>query len=279
VLKDTSSLVSEPPDSRVYKNLNIWVGDKMFKKYLVSAKIVFKVEKSWITDNHISMYSIRMAVYRDNQWSSLTTQKTGEDEDYIYYEVTTPDEIFSPFAIIEYMGEDGQPSSAQSTPSFQEGSSTSTTLPSTSTTQASTTGSSATEEGEGNESASTAINTSSILVVIAICLLSGAYFAFTKDYHLYLKNMVTGISVGTTKNSADKSTISKQYVDEDSTLEKAESDPVDLKTDESTMSDNVNKADMHDTQQTDVDMQEKLDKLKKAGIISNIDENENKRYQ
>ncbi|MEA1984247.1 MAG: PGF-pre-PGF domain-containing protein [Euryarchaeota archaeon] len=277
VLKGTSTIVSEPPDARVYKNMNIWVGDNMFKNYLVSANIGFKVEKSWITDNHVSVYSIRMATYRDNQWSILTTHRTGEDEDYIFYEIASPDEVFSPFAIIEYTGEDGQPPSAQSTPSFQEGSSTSTTSPSTSTTQASTSETSATEEGEGSESASTATNTSRIWIIIAICLLSGAYFAITKDYHLYLKDMVAGISA--TKNSADKSTTSEQYVDKDSTLEKAEPKPVDQKADGSPTSGTVNEADMRSAQQTDVDMQEKLDKLEKAGIISNIDGKEKKKHR
>lgn len=93
-LNTTSSLVSNPPEGRVYKNINIWLGDYGFEKKLIDSSIGFRVEKTWLKENIVPELSIRMIVYKDNNWNILPTEKIGEDDTYIYYEATTS-EIYS----------------------------------------------------------------------------------------------------------------------------------------------------------------------------------------
>jgi hypothetical protein len=55
------------------------------------------VEKGWIEDNNVDAASIKLLRYADRGWSQLSTDKTGEDEAYVYYIADTPD--FSMFSI------------------------------------------------------------------------------------------------------------------------------------------------------------------------------------
>lgn len=56
---------------------------------ITNVKIVFKVEKSWITANNIDSSSIKMYRYVDGSWVAQPTTKIGEDSTYIYFEATS----------------------------------------------------------------------------------------------------------------------------------------------------------------------------------------------
>ena len=105
VLKEKSVFASKLPPGRIYKNLNIWVGDKGagLPDYLDNAYIEFRVEKSWIEKKGINDSLITLLHY-DKKWNPLETEKMGENEQYIYFKAKTPG--FSPFAITEYTGEE-----------------------------------------------------------------------------------------------------------------------------------------------------------------------------
>ncbi len=109
ILKDTSTLVDNPPSDIVYKNLNIWVGNAGWatERNIDDATVVFTVEKSWITENNIDESSIALYRYSDDTWHELVTRKIAEDADSLQFEAETPG--FSPFAVTgkELEGEPG----------------------------------------------------------------------------------------------------------------------------------------------------------------------------
>lgn len=61
------------------------------------AKISFKVNKSWITENNIIESTVVLMRYKDG-WSKLSTKKTSSDSQYLYFEAETPG--FSYFAVV-----------------------------------------------------------------------------------------------------------------------------------------------------------------------------------
>ena len=99
VLKNTSALVKHAPSGTVYKNMNIWVGKFGYatEYNIENPVIVFKVQRSWIQDNHIDEDSIKLNRYSNDVWTAMSTIRIGEDATYIYFESQTPG--FSPFAI------------------------------------------------------------------------------------------------------------------------------------------------------------------------------------
>jgi len=64
----------------------------------------FKVDKEWIKNNSVEESNITLLWY-DSKWEPLATEKTGEDDDYVYFRAETSG--YSCFAISEYTGEDG----------------------------------------------------------------------------------------------------------------------------------------------------------------------------
>lgn len=99
ILDHTSTLVDSTPPDIVYKNLNIGVGNIGWAnpQNIASPTIYFFVEKSWVTENNIDEYTIRLNRYNDGQWNRLDTEKMGEDEYNLYFDAQTPE--FSSFAI------------------------------------------------------------------------------------------------------------------------------------------------------------------------------------
>ncbi|WP_256621753.1 PGF-pre-PGF domain-containing protein [Methanolobus chelungpuianus] len=97
ILKGTSTLIREHAPGMVYRNFNIWVGDAEFSpQKITDARVSFKVEKEWLTSNDIDSGTMVLYTYI-NGWNSLSTEITGEDEEYVYYTAQTPG--FSLFAI------------------------------------------------------------------------------------------------------------------------------------------------------------------------------------
>jgi len=99
ILNNTSTLVRTPPPDEVYNNLNLWVGNAGWatKRNIADATVVFKVEKSWITENNIDESSIALYRYSDDTWYELVTMKIAEDANSLQFEAETPG--FSAFAV------------------------------------------------------------------------------------------------------------------------------------------------------------------------------------
>jgi len=81
---------------KVYKYIEI-DADNIDETHIGEVKIQFEVNKSWINDNNIDPDTVALNRYRFNAWERLQTRKTGEDNDFVYYETETPG--FSTFAI------------------------------------------------------------------------------------------------------------------------------------------------------------------------------------
>jgi PGF-pre-PGF domain-containing protein len=80
----------------VYKWISI-TKKNLEDENIEKAKIRFKVEKSWITDNNINSTTLALYRWHANKWNKLPTQKISEDSNFIYFEAETPG--FSYFAI------------------------------------------------------------------------------------------------------------------------------------------------------------------------------------
>jgi PGF-pre-PGF domain-containing protein len=110
MLYNTSSLVNYVPLDEVYKNVNMWLGNKGWAnpKNIENATITFKVDKTWIDDNNILISNIIMNRYYEGHWHPLTTSLINCDDDYCYF--TSQTHGFSCFAITtkrEYIGNPG----------------------------------------------------------------------------------------------------------------------------------------------------------------------------
>jgi PGF-pre-PGF domain-containing protein len=110
MLYNTSSLVNYVPLDEVYKNVNMWLGNKGWAnpKNIENATITFKVDKTWIDDNNILISNIIMNRYYEGHWHPLTTSLINCDDDYCYF--TSQTQGFSCFAITtkrEYIGNPG----------------------------------------------------------------------------------------------------------------------------------------------------------------------------
>ena len=110
VLKSTSALVTNAPSGKVYKNMNIWVGNFGYatEANIKDPVIGFKVTRTWLHENNILHSTVKLNRYTSGAWQTLPTAKTSEDTTYVYFESKTPG--FSPFAIT------GQSSSGQAIP-------------------------------------------------------------------------------------------------------------------------------------------------------------------
>ena len=99
VLKGTSSIVTSDAPGVVYKNVNIWVGLKDFATQvnIKEAKIVFKVDTSWLTDNKISGNQLKLLKWDGSKWVTLDTSEIRKDATTTYFESVT--DSFSMFAI------------------------------------------------------------------------------------------------------------------------------------------------------------------------------------
>ena len=98
-LKGRSVMTPSEPGGTVYRYMNIWVGNEGFAtpENIENAIVGFKVNKNEITVNGTEESTVTLQRYADSMWNNLPTSKTGEDNQYIYYQAETPG--FSPFAI------------------------------------------------------------------------------------------------------------------------------------------------------------------------------------
>ncbi len=98
-LTGRSLLTPVEPPGKVYKYLNIWVGNSGFAspENIAEPRVGFKVEKAWIVENGIEGTTIFLCRYSDEGWSPLHTKVISEDEESVYFEAQTSG--FSLFAI------------------------------------------------------------------------------------------------------------------------------------------------------------------------------------
>jgi len=116
VLKEKSALVPMLPHGEIYKHVNIWVGENAagLPTSLENGLVGFRVEKDWIENNNVSESLVTLQWYnKDEGWKLLDTEKTGEDEKYVYFESQTPGYSF--FAITEYNAEEEKQTQLQKT--------------------------------------------------------------------------------------------------------------------------------------------------------------------
>ncbi|MGB9927244.1 MAG: PGF-pre-PGF domain-containing protein [Methanosarcina sp.] len=99
MLKGKSNLVSQLPESEVYKSLNIWVGNGGVANAnnIENGVVCFRVGKAWIRDKKMDKDSITLNRYADKKWGQLSTTLLREDKDYIYFTAQTPE--YGSFAI------------------------------------------------------------------------------------------------------------------------------------------------------------------------------------
>jgi len=104
-LKNKSVFVPELPSGRVYKHVNIWVGDKRggLPTSLKNGLVGFRVEKEWIKNNNVNESLVTLQWYNNNSWEPSYTEKVGEDNTHVFFKSETPGYSF--FAITEYTGE------------------------------------------------------------------------------------------------------------------------------------------------------------------------------
>jgi PGF-pre-PGF domain-containing protein len=79
----------------VYRYINISM-ENLPHANIKTARIKFKVTKSWIADNNIDEGKVILNRYT-TRWDALPTTKVSEDVNFVHYEATTPG--FSTFAI------------------------------------------------------------------------------------------------------------------------------------------------------------------------------------
>ena len=105
VLKNRSVLVPKSSPGKIYKYVNIWVGNKGagLPTSLKNGFVGFKVEKAWIEDKNINESLVTLQLY-DKGWQPLHTEKVREDDNYVYFKAETPG--YSSFAITEYSGQE-----------------------------------------------------------------------------------------------------------------------------------------------------------------------------
>ncbi len=101
VLKNTSSLVTDPAPGTVHTNVNVWVGTSSFAvpQNINKAVIRFRIENSWINGNSIDSRSIRMTRWDKDtkKWDMLVTSEIMKDSRYTYFDAQT--NALSPLAI------------------------------------------------------------------------------------------------------------------------------------------------------------------------------------
>ncbi len=98
-LKERSVLAPTGPDGKVYKYLNIWVGNSGIAtpENIENATVKFVISKAEIEMNETEEPKIVLQWYEQGMWNPLNTSKMEEDEQYIHYQAKTSG--FSTFAI------------------------------------------------------------------------------------------------------------------------------------------------------------------------------------
>ena len=107
-LLDMSVLTPNAPMGKVYKYVNIWVGNNGIAtpENIENASIEFTVNKAEAGINETEASSVALQRYVDGVWVPLNTNNVGEDEQNLYFQANTTG--FSSFVItLDEIGPDG----------------------------------------------------------------------------------------------------------------------------------------------------------------------------
>lgn len=86
----------QAPTGTLYKYMEISV-QNLASSQLEKAKIIFRVNKTWFTDNNLDLATTKLNRLVGSAWQTLKTTQTTSDANYYYFEAETPG--FSTFAI------------------------------------------------------------------------------------------------------------------------------------------------------------------------------------
>jgi PGF-pre-PGF domain-containing protein len=99
--KPTEAPEPVPTTGKVYKYVEI-SKTNIYDENISEAKIKFKVEKSWLTNNSIDSSKVSLKRWYNNRWEELSTNKISEDAVYAYYEArSTGLSVFAITGIVE----------------------------------------------------------------------------------------------------------------------------------------------------------------------------------
>ncbi|MFH2020721.1 MAG: PGF-pre-PGF domain-containing protein [archaeon] len=79
-----------PALDNLYKYFEIAKTNLDESDFTSSITIRFKVPKEWFTENGFDPESVVFSRYSNGKWNELVTKQLSEDDDYFYYEATTP---------------------------------------------------------------------------------------------------------------------------------------------------------------------------------------------
>lgn len=248
-LKSTSSMVSTPAKGKVYKNINIWVGDNKLKYRLISSDVGFRVNRTWLEDNDVFEHSVKLSIYRSGGWNILPTKTIGEDDEYVYYEANTSGDLRTHFAIVEYI--ETEPVSLNTgEESVAEGSNV--PEPIKEKPALALEGDAGIVTGKSEESTSGLDML--FFAIPVLVLLSASYVAVTKGYHVKARDRVV--------NFLDELQITEEAGSETSSNETNRQE-VSGPTAETTSSGQVNEVQL-------VDIEQKIKMLEDSGILSDV---------
>ncbi|MFN4133513.1 MAG: PGF-pre-PGF domain-containing protein, partial [Candidatus Hadarchaeales archaeon] len=94
VLPEKPPEIQHPSDKKVHYYFTL---EKPTSADITTASIEFKVSKIWITAQDVDSNTIKLLRY-SNGWQELKTEKSGEDENYLYWTAELPG--FSIFAVV-----------------------------------------------------------------------------------------------------------------------------------------------------------------------------------
>ncbi len=94
---DENSGSDNKPKGKLYKQMKISVGNERFEENIDQGYIEFRVPKSWLEENGINPATVALNRYHGEAWNPLSTEITGEDEEFYYFRAETPG--FSLYAI------------------------------------------------------------------------------------------------------------------------------------------------------------------------------------
>jgi PGF-pre-PGF domain-containing protein len=89
VLKAASAPTATNSKNKDYECFDI-TATNLVESNIQWIKIRFKVEKTWLSSNHISENKVALYRYVGGSWTKLDTIQQDSDDNYAYYEATSP---------------------------------------------------------------------------------------------------------------------------------------------------------------------------------------------
>ena len=94
ILNHTSTTVDKDAPDVVFKNLNVWVGNRGYfsENKVKDPTITFMVDRSWVKDNDIILNTISFYSHNDDTktWEKMSTKKISEDSTSYLFKASLP---------------------------------------------------------------------------------------------------------------------------------------------------------------------------------------------